>query len=164
VPADWKDKGALLQTLRVCGAVSRGGAPPADGIPVRQLALTEQEGPPALPHPARPPCAGGSRLRPRPLPGAGPQRARLAPRRGPRPYPRPASCWRGRPERRGGAGAPASASLAGLAAPGRGRSAPRPLDGAGRLLARGLPAAPPLLAASLAVTTLAAMRERGGRG
>ena len=151
-PDDRREKGALLQTLRVCGAVSWGGAHPADGIPVPRCARKQEgqalphpprparqaapdrEARPALPNPPRPPYAGGSRAQPEPHAGAGLRRARLGPRHGLHPHPPPG--WR--PEPHGGAGAPASAPLAMLATPGRGLSVPRPLDGAGRLLARGL--------------------------
>ena len=111
-PADRREKGALSQTLRVCRAVSWGGAHPADGDPVRRCApeqagsalphppcpagpgLPDREGRPALPNPPRPPCAGGSRPQPAPPAsplhealGAGPRWARRRPRRGRRPHP-----------------------------------------------------------------------------
>jgi hypothetical protein len=53
-----------MQTLRVCVRSPGGSAqlPPADGIPGPSGWRTpEQEARPALPHPLRPPCAGGSR-------------------------------------------------------------------------------------------------------
>lgn len=61
-PAEQGEKGALMQTLRVCVRSPGGRAPlaPADGVPVWRSA-PEQEGPPALPYPPQPPCAGGSR-------------------------------------------------------------------------------------------------------
>ena len=64
VPAEQSEKGALMQTLRICVRSPGAGAAlaPADGVPGPAGWRTpEQEGPPALPHPPGPPCAGGSR-------------------------------------------------------------------------------------------------------
>ena len=60
-PTSDSEKGALLQT---CGlrAVSPGLRPRRRRPPGPRAART-QEGPPALPHPPRPLCAGGSRAR-----------------------------------------------------------------------------------------------------
>jgi len=63
IPAEPEgEKGALMQTLRVCVRSPGGGAPlaPADGVPVPRVA-GKQEGPPALLHPPRPTDAVGSR-------------------------------------------------------------------------------------------------------
>jgi hypothetical protein len=103
---------------------------PADDIPRPSRWRTpEQEGRPALLHPPRPPCAGGSRAQPGPR-WAGLRLARRLPRRGPRPHPlRPplGSRTHPRPERRGGADTPA---------PARRPAAPAFLAAAGRVVPR----------------------------
>ncbi len=54
-PTTGREKGALMQTLRVCVRLPRGSAPPspAGGVPVRRVA-PDREGRPALPNPPRP--------------------------------------------------------------------------------------------------------------
>ena len=106
-----------MQTLRVCVRSPGGGAAlaPADGVPGPSGWRTpEQEGPPALPHPPGPPCAGGSR------PSApAPVRSTLvvlpdSPDL--RPSMRAAVLWSPRAQR-GGAATPARASGSRAAAP-----------------------------------------------
>jgi hypothetical protein len=58
-PTTGREKGAPLQTLRVCGAVSRGGTHPADGVPVRRCAGSGGASRPPKPSPAT--LAGGLR-------------------------------------------------------------------------------------------------------
>ncbi len=55
-PTTRREKGALLQTLRVCVRPPGGGAPlaPAGSVPIRRMA-PDREGHPALPNPPRPP-------------------------------------------------------------------------------------------------------------